>query len=81
MGDDDRWLVWMKRGVGRVKKYFDGREIGENRRMVNGEKWMGTNEIENVGKRGRDDRFFEMVGNFCIGDYLKKEGMEWGWEF
>ncbi len=42
---------------------------------------MRTKDIENVGKRGREHRLFEMVGKFWMGDYLKEEGMEWGWEF
>ncbi len=38
VGVEDGWVLWMKWGVGRVKKYFDGGVIGDNGGMVKGEK-------------------------------------------
>ncbi|VEF47698.1 alanyl-tRNA synthetase [Bacillus freudenreichii] len=78
---DDPSLLWINSGVATLKKYFDGREIPDNPRIVNAQKSIRTNDIENVGKTARHHTFFEMLGNFSIGDYFKKESIEWAWEF
>ncbi|WP_106588735.1 alanine--tRNA ligase [Salsuginibacillus halophilus] len=78
---EDPTLLWINSGVATLKKYFDGRVIPENPRIVNAQKSIRTNDIENVGKTARHHTFFEMLGNFSIGDYFKKEAIEWGWEF
>ncbi|ERK57194.1 alanine--tRNA ligase [Gemella bergeri ATCC 700627] len=78
---DDPSLLWINSGVATLKKYFDGREIPENPKIVNSQKSIRTNDIENVGKTARHHTFFEMLGNFSIGDYFKKEAIEWAWEF
>jgi alanyl-tRNA synthetase len=77
---DDPTLLWINSGVATLKKYFDGREIPSNPRIVNAQKSIRTNDIENVGKTARHHTFFEMLGNFSIGDYFRKEAIEWGWE-
>ncbi|WP_156291152.1 alanine--tRNA ligase [Oceanobacillus salinisoli] len=78
---DDPTLLWINSGVATLKKYFDGRVIPENPRIVNAQKSIRTNDIENVGFTARHHTFFEMLGNFSIGDYFKKEAIEWAWEF
>lgn len=78
---DDPSLLWINSGVATLKKYFDGRLIPENPRIVNVQKSIRTNDIENVGYTPRHHTFFEMLGNFSIGDYFKKEAIEWAWEF
>ncbi|RKQ37872.1 alanine--tRNA ligase [Oceanobacillus halophilus] len=78
---DDPTLLWINSGVATLKKYFDGRVIPENPRIVNAQKSIRTNDIENVGYTARHHTFFEMLGNFSIGDYFKKEAIEWAWEF
>lgn len=78
---DDPSLLWINSGVATLKKYFDGRLVPENPRIVNAQKSIRTNDIENVGYTARHHTFFEMLGNFSIGDYFKKEAIEWAWEF
>ncbi|SFP93045.1 alanine--tRNA ligase [Salibacterium halotolerans] len=78
---EDPTLLWINSGVATLKKYFDGRVIPENPRIVNVQKSIRTNDIENVGKTARHHTFFEMLGNFSIGDYFKKEAIEFAWEF
>lgn len=78
---DDPSLLWINSGVATLKKYFDGRVIPENPRITNAQKAIRTNDIENVGKTARHHTFFEMLGNFSIGDYFKEEAIEWAWEF
>lgn len=77
---DDDSLLWINAGVTPLKKYFDGREIPESKRLVNVQKCIRTNDIENVGVTTRHQTFFEMMGNFSIGDYFKKEAIEYAFE-
>lgn len=78
---DDASLLWINSGVATLKKYFDGRVVPENPRIVNAQKSIRTNDIENVGKTARHHTFFEMLGNFSIGDYFKEEAIIRAWEF
>jgi len=78
---DDPSLLWINSGVATLKKYFDGRITPDNPRIVNAQKSIRTNDIENVGYTARHHTFFEMLGNFSIGDYFKEEAIEWAWEF
>lgn len=78
---EDPTLLWINSGVATLKKYFDGRVIPENPRITNAQKSIRTNDIENVGITARHHTFFEMLGNFSIGDYFKVEAILWAWEF
>lgn len=78
---NDPSLLWINSGVATLKKYFDGRVVPENPRITNAQKSIRTNDIENVGKTARHHTFFEMLGNFSIGDYFKKEAIQYAWEF
>lgn len=78
---DDPSLLWINSGVATLKKYFDGRLVPDNPRITNCQKSIRTNDIENVGKTARHHTFFEMLGNFSIGDYFKREAIHWAWEF
>ncbi|MBB6454371.1 alanyl-tRNA synthetase [Salirhabdus euzebyi] len=78
---DDPTLLWINSGVATLKKYFDGSVVPANPRICNAQKSIRTNDIENVGKTARHHTFFEMLGNFSIGDYFKEESIKWAWEF
>lgn len=78
---NDPSLLWINAGVSPLKKYFDGRETPSNRRLANVQKSLRTNDIDNVGKTARHHTFFEMLGNFSIGDYFRAEVLPWAVEF
>lgn len=76
----DPTLLWINSGVAALKKYFDGSEIPQNKRLTNAQKSLRTNDIEQVGYTARHHTFFEMLGNFSIGDYFRKEAITWAFE-
>ncbi|MGL5041655.1 MAG: alanine--tRNA ligase [Culicoidibacterales bacterium] len=78
---DDPSLLWINSGVAALKKYFDGTEIPSSRRIVNAQKSLRANDIENVGVTARHHTLFEMLGNFSIGDYFRTDAIVYGWEF
>ena len=78
---NDPTLLWINAGVAALKKYFDGTEKPACNRIANAQKSIRTNDIENVGKTARHHTFFEMLGNFSIGDYFKAEAIPFAWEF
>ncbi|MBQ9841460.1 MAG: alanine--tRNA ligase [Erysipelotrichaceae bacterium] len=78
---NDPTLLWINAGVAALKKYFDGSEKPRCNRITNAQKSIRTNDIENVGKTARHHTFFEMLGNFSIGDYFKQEAIPFAWEF
>lgn len=78
---DDPTLLWINSGVATLKKYFDGRVQPDNPRITNAQKSIRTNDITNVGYTARHHTFFEMLGNFSVGDYFKEEAIEYAWEF
>jgi alanyl-tRNA synthetase len=77
---NDKSLLWVNAGVTGLKQYFDGSEVPFCRRIVNVQKSIRTNDIENVGHTARHQTFFEMLGNFSIGDYFRPEVIAWAFE-
>ena len=76
---DDDTLLWINAGVTPLKRYFDGSEVPVSKRITNIQKCIRTNDIENVGVTRRHHTFFEMMGNFSIGDYFKEEAIEFAY--
>lgn len=78
--NNDKSLLWNNAGITPLKKHFDGSEKPPYSRLVNCQKCIRTNDIENVGVTSRHHTFFEMLGNFSIGNYFKKEAIEMAFE-
>ncbi len=77
--NNDPSLLWINAGVAPLKKYFDGREVPPKRRLTNAQKCIRTNDIEAVGDTYHHT-FFEMLGNFSIGDYFREDALGYAWE-
>lgn len=77
---NDDTLLWVNAGVTPLKKYFDGTVVPDCKRLTSIQKCIRTNDIENVGITRRHQTFFEMMGNFSIGDYFKNEAIEFSYE-
>lgn len=77
---NDPSLLWINSGVATLKNYFSGKENPPSKRLVNSQKALRTNDFFNVGVTSRHQTLFEMLGNFSIGDYFKKEAVNFAYE-
>lgn len=76
---NDPTLLVVNSGMAPLKKYFTGEEESVSKRLTNIQKCVRTNDIENVGDN-RHLTFFEMMGNWSIGDYFKNDALFYAWD-
>ncbi|HID31652.1 MAG TPA: alanine--tRNA ligase, partial [Desulfobacterales bacterium] len=76
----DPTLLLINSGMAPLKPFFTGEKNPPSKRLCNIQKCVRTNDIEKVGDR-HHLTFFEMMGNWSIGDYFKREAINWAWEF
>lgn len=77
---DDPTTLFTSAGMQPLVPYLMGKEHAEGKRLVDSQPCFRSQDIEEVGDN-RHDTFFEMLGNWSLGDYFKKEQIPWVWEF
>lgn len=77
---NDPTVLFNTAGMQPLVPYLLGTPHPEGNRLVDSQKCVRTQDIEEVGDNTHDT-FFEMLGNWSLGDYFKKDAINWSYEF
>jgi alanyl-tRNA synthetase len=77
---DDPTVLFTTAGMHPLVPYLLGQPHPKGKRLVNFQKCLRTDDIDEVGDQTHNT-FFEMLGNWSLGDYWKQESISWSYEF
>ena len=78
--ENDPSVLFITAGMHPLVPYLLGQPHALGKKLVNVQKCIRTTDIENVGDTTHHT-FFEMIGNWSLGDYFKKEAIKWSFEY
>lgn len=78
--ENDPSTLFTSSGMQSLVAYLLGQEHPSGKKLVNSQPCFRAEDIEEVGD-SRHTTFFEMLGNWSLGDYFKKEQLPWIWDF
>jgi alanyl-tRNA synthetase len=78
--ENDPTVLFTTAGMHPLVPYLLGETHPAGKRLVDVQKCVRTGDIEEVGDN-RHLTFFEMLGNWSLGDYFKREAITWAFEF
>lgn len=78
--ENDPTALFINSGMHPLVPYLLGESHPLGKRLVSNQRCLRTQDIDGVGNM-MHLTFFEMLGNWSLGDYWKKEAIDWSWEF